>query len=70
MECTLSKPVPAKWYKNGIIVSASETIKLVADGANHTFTIDRAQLTDTGEYSIKAEGKTSKAEVTVNGKLG
>ncbi|GFO38541.1 titin, partial [Plakobranchus ocellatus] len=66
MECTVSKPDrKAAWSKNGVKVSASETIKLKSEGSNHSLTIERAELTDQAEYAIKIDGKTSKADVKV-----
>lgn len=69
LECTISKPgLTPTWYKNGVKVTASETITLTSDGNNHSLTIDRAQLTDQAEYTVKVDGKSSKAEVKVIGK--
>lgn len=69
LECTLSKPNrPVTWFKKGSKVSASETIVLKSDGSNHKLTIERAELSDKGDYSIKVDGKTSKASVKVIGK--
>ncbi|KAH9498303.1 hypothetical protein Btru_006488 [Bulinus truncatus] len=66
LECTVSKPGRAPvWYKNDAKVSASETIKLTSDKGRHTLTIDRAELNDQAEYTIKIDGKTSKAQVRV-----
>ena len=70
LECTLSKPDrKVTWYKQGVKVSASETIKLSSEADTHSLTIDRAEMSDQAEYSIKADGKTSKAQVKVIGKF-
>ncbi|GFS00827.1 titin [Elysia marginata] len=66
LECTLSKPDrKVTWYKNAVKLPASDTVKLVCDAATHTLTIDRAELSDQAEYSVKVDGKTSKAKVKV-----
>lgn len=70
LECTVSKPgFTPTWYKNGVKVEASETITLTSDGDTHSLTKERAELTDQAEYTVKIDGKSSKAEVKVIGKL-
>lgn len=66
----MSKPDrTANWYKNSVKLTASELVTLTSVKDKHTLTIERATLSDQAEYSIKVDGKTSKADVKVIGEF-
>ena len=48
-------------------MSASATLVLGAKGDKHWLVIDKAELTDQAQYSVKVDGKQSKGAVKVIG---
>ncbi|CAH2305336.1 obscurin 1 [Pelobates cultripes] len=43
-----------RWYKDGVEVEESESIRIESDGKNHRLIIDIAQVEDSGEYECDA----------------
>ena len=69
-ECELSKPNEVvKWFKNGKPIKTNANYKAKVDGNTYKLTIAKANLDDTAEYSLKVDDATTKAPLTVTGKL-
>ena len=67
-ECELTKAdVKVQWFKNGKPVTASEKCKIFAEGTVHRLVLDGVTGAETGEYSVIARGKSSKAMLTIEG---
>lgn len=68
LECTVSKPDrPAIWYKDGTKLTPSDRITISAKDKQHTLKIERVDVDDEAEYSIKVDDLTSKCTVLVEG---
>ncbi|ESO99762.1 hypothetical protein LOTGIDRAFT_85536, partial [Lottia gigantea] len=67
LECQVSKPCDATWYKDGNKVQAEGRFKIKSDGTLHSLTLDEAELEDQAEYSVKVGDQVSKAKVLVEG---
>ena len=60
---------PARWLKNGVELSPSDTVKMEVDGKVHRLIITDAKPDDQAEYSIIVRGQQSSAPLTVEGTI-
>ena len=68
LKCTVSKPDrPATWYKDGTKLTPSERVTISAKDKEHMLSIERVDVGDEAEYSIKVDDLTSKCTVLVEG---
>lgn len=64
----LSKPdVTVQWLCQGKPVIPDNKHDIIADGKVHTLTVKDVDDEDEGEYSVTAKGKTSTAQLSVQG---
>ena len=67
-KCELSKPAKTvTWLKNGKIVESNEDHDITNVDTQCTLTISKAQVDDSGEYSVKVGDKESTAKLVVKG---
>lgn len=68
-ECFITKDVPKViWLKGSDIITQGNKYEIIDDGKKHILIINNCEFEDEGEYSIEVLGKTSKANLTVEGK--
>ena len=68
LECTVSKADrPATWYKDGTKLTPSERVTISAKDTQHKLSVERVDVDDEAEYSIKVDDLTSKCTVLVEG---
>lgn len=67
-ECEVSKVnIPAKWYHNNNLITASDKHEFFGKGVIHRLTIINADGKDEGEYRIEVKNKKSEAKLSVEG---
>lgn len=68
-ECSITKDVPKViWFKGSDIITQGYKYEIIDDGKKHILIINNCEFEDEGEYSIEVLGKTSKANLMVEGK--
>lgn len=67
-ECEVSKPdIKAEWFKSDKPIKASDKYKMASKNGKHTLTISDCQADDVANYTVKLNGMSSTAKLTITG---
>ena len=66
--CELSKPgKPVTWMKDDHVLENDEKYQITNDGNKYSMTIQKTELEDTAEYTVKCGDQESKVSLYVKG---